>query len=195
MSGGVAQHVRCRSRIELVPVLDGGWVMTDDTPEELAQRDTGEAKRELGEAQAMFTVASGFDVTAQVMDTLGFGEAAADAQQAAAAARGAGIVDAIQAMDWMEAATSWGTVADDLKQQSGARGGAYAAGDRALKAEDALAAGGLGEAERTAAEVEAARSRAEEGVLHQRAEELAGSASEAAEQAAMAERAARQLGD
>jgi hypothetical protein len=169
--------------------------VTDDTPQEMAQADYAEGQREVGEAQTMFTLASTLDVTAQVMDTLGFDEAAAGAEQAATAARVAGVTDAMQAMDWMTAATQWGTVADDLEQQAEATGGAYAAGGRAVKAEDALAAGGLDEAERTAAAVEAARSRAEEGVLHQRADDLAGSASEAAQAAAMAERAARQLGD
>ncbi len=169
--------------------------MTDDTPQEMAQADLAEAQREVGEAQTMFTLASGLDATAQVMDTLGFDEAADGAHEAATAARMAGATDAIQAMDWMTAAAQWGSVADDLKQESEATGGAYAAGGRAVKAEDALAAGDLDEAARTAAAVEAARSRAEEGVLHKRADDLAGSASEAAQAAAMAERAARQLGD
>jgi hypothetical protein len=195
MGGGVARHIRCGRAIELHPVIDGGWAMTDDTPQEMAQADYAEAQREVGEAQTMFTLAGGLDVTAQVMDTLGFDEAAAGAQQAATAARVAGVTDAMQAMEWMTAATQWGTVADDLKQESDATGGAYAAGGRAVKAEDALAAGDLDEAARTAAAVEAARSRAEEGVLHKRADDLAGSAGEAAQAAAMAERAARQPGD
>jgi hypothetical protein len=195
MSDGAARHIWCRSTIELHPVLEGGWAMTDDTPQEMAQADYAEAQREAGEAQTMFTLASGLDATAQVMDTLGFDETADGAHLAATAARMAGATDAIQALDWMTAATQWGTVADDLKQESEATGGAYAAGGRAVKAEDALATGDLDEAARTAAAVEAARSRAEEGVLHKRADDLAGSASEAAQAAAMAERAARQLGD
>jgi len=169
--------------------------VVDNTPKEMAQTDMREAHREVGEAQTMFAIASGLDVTAELMDTLGFDEASKDAQQAAVAARGAGVVDTMQALDWMTASGDWGTVAVDLNQESEAQGGAYAAGARAVKAEDDLAAGGLGEAEQTAAAVEAARSRAEETVLHHRADELAGSASEAAQEAAMLERAARALGD
>jgi hypothetical protein len=96
--------------------------MTDDTPQEMAQADYAEAQQEAGEAQTMFTLASGLDATAQVMDTLGFDETADGTHLAATAARMAGATDAIQALDWMTAATQWGTVADDLKQESEATG-------------------------------------------------------------------------
>jgi hypothetical protein len=167
----------------------------DDTPSEMQQADLREAQREVGEANANWMLASGLDAAADVMETLGFDEAATEAERAATAARADGVVDTLQAMSWMTAASGWGTVASDLEQQSAARGGAYAAGARALEAEDDLAEGGLTEAEQTAARVEAARSRAEETELHERAEELASSASEAADAAARAERAARNLGD
>jgi glucokinase len=169
--------------------------VADDTPLEMQQADLQEAQREVGEANAKWMLASGLDAAADVMETLGFDEAATDAEAAATAARASGVVDALQAMSWMTAASSWGEVANDLDQQSDARGGAYVAGARALGAEDDLAEGGLTEAEQTKARVEAARSRAEETELNERAEELAGSAREAAEAAAMAERAARNLDD
>jgi hypothetical protein len=169
--------------------------VSDDTPSELQQADLREAQREIGEANASWLLASGLDAAADVMETLGYDEAATETERAATAARASGVVDAMQAMSWMTAASSWGEVASDLDQQAEAQGGAWVAGARARSAEDDLADGGQTEAERTKAQVEAATSRAEATVLNERAQELETAAREAALEAVTAERAARNLGD
>ena len=67
------------------PLLIGGWTVGDDesTPTEMAQHDLHEMKREIDEANMHLGMASAFNATAEVMDSLGFDDAAAAASAGA----------------------------------------------------------------------------------------------------------------
>jgi hypothetical protein len=165
----------------------------EDTPAGRAQADFDEGMREIVESNTQNAIAGGYDAIANAMGAIGAEDAAFDAIDAAADARQAAAVDAQQASHWMNAAVDWQTVADDLGRQAEAQGGSFAAGARAAEAEGRLRGQDLEEHERTAAEVEAARSRAEERVLDGRADELGDAAREAAGHAEWVEQQARGL--
>jgi hypothetical protein len=167
----------------------------ESTPTEMAKHDLHEMKREIDEANMNLGVASALNATADVMNSLGFDEAATAASAGAARANAAAMTDVTQAMTWQTAASEWQDVAHDLRDQSSAQGAAWTAGVHAAHAEDQLAGGGLSEAAKTTAEVEAARGRAEEQAYNKRAEELGDAARESADDALALERAAMRLED
>jgi hypothetical protein len=161
----------------------------------MQQADELKAQGEIGEAQVKWTLASGLDAAADLMDGLGLDEAASGAEQAAAAARASGVVDMLQASSWMTAASHWGEVARDLQHEAEAEGGALTAGNRVLTAQEQMDDVNLSKIEHMVAEVEKARSLAEMKTLEDQAEELDEAARDAADAAILAERAARNLGD
>jgi len=165
------------------------------TPTDMAKHDLHEMKREIDEANMNLGVASALNATADVMNSLGFDEAASAASAGAASANAAAVVDVTQAMTWQTAASEWQDVAQDLVGQSSAQGAAWTAGAHAAHAEDQLTGGGLSETAKTAAEVEAARGGAEEKAFNTRAGELGDAARESADDAVALERAAKSLGD
>lgn len=169
--------------------------MGDDemTPERMAIHIAAEADREFAEAKALNAVADGLGVTAEFMDSLGFDEAARAAQLAANAERMAALKDTQQGVAYSVAATEWLTAGSDLKLQARAQGQAYAADNRADAAEHRLEDENLSEREKTAAELDAARARAEEAVFERRADELGEAARDAVDVAQMLEQGARQL--
>jgi len=167
----------------------------ESTPTEMAQHDLHEMKREIDEANVHFGMASAFNATAEVMNSLGFDDAAAAATAGAAQANAAGATDVTQAMAWGTAASEWQDVAHDLRDQASAQGAAWTAGAHAAHAEDQLARGGLTESAKTTVEVEAARGRAEETAYNKRAGELGDAARESADDAVALERAAQNLED
>ena len=171
--------------------------MGDDesTPTDMAEIDELMAKMEIDESKVLFTEAAALSASADILDTFGFDDAAKVAATAAAATHADATRDLIQGMDLATAATQWREVADDLKEQAKAQGGAYAADAEADYAEDELKKGALSEGERTSLEVGAAQNRATQEVLSRRAEELGDSAKTAADMAQDLERAARNLDD
>jgi hypothetical protein len=167
--------------------------MVDDTPMEMAHDDALEAKRELDEANALTSMAAGFNATAEVLDSLGFDEAAKAASAAASSTSAAAATDYRQGLDLALAASQWKMVADDLAEQAKAQGGAYAADARADKIEDELQKDSMSQSERTTAQVQAARERATEDVLGRRAAEMGVEAKSDADLAQGLEEAARSL--
>jgi hypothetical protein len=165
------------------------------TPTDMAEGDELMAIMEIEEAKVGFTEAGALSAGADILETFGFDDAAKLASAAAAATHADATRDLIQGMDLATAAAQWREVADDLKQQAKAQGGAYAADAEADFAEDELKKGDLSEHERTSLEVGAAQNRATQEVLSRRAEELGDSAKTAADSAQDLERAARALGD
>ena len=72
--------------------------MDEHTPPEPQQAEHPEAQqREIGEAQVKFLAAGGLDAVSEVMDALGFDEAANMAEDAATAARTSAYLDLIEA--------------------------------------------------------------------------------------------------
>jgi hypothetical protein len=167
----------------------------ESTPTDMAKVDELMATTELEESKALFTEAGALSAGADILERFGFDDAAKVASAAAAATQAEATRDLIQGMDLSIAAAQWREVADDLKQQAKAQGGAYAADAEADYAEDELKKGDVSERERTNLEVGAAQNRATQEVLSRRAEELGDSAKTAADSAQDLERAARDLGD
>jgi hypothetical protein len=165
----------------------------ESTPSEMAEHDLAEARRETADAQTQFAIEKGNIAIANLMGVAGAEDAMWDAVDRAEDAHQAGAVDAQQAIHWTTAATHWQEAASDLQQQAQAQGGAYVADAQATAAEDRLHHGELDEREKTKAEVEAARSRAEEGALDRRAHELGDAAHQEAERAEFAEKMAHDL--
>ena len=171
--------------------------MGDDesTPTDMAEMDELMASLEIQESKALFTEAAALSAGADILDTFGFDDAAKVASMKAAEAHAEASRDLVQGMNLTVAATQWREVADDLRQQSKAQGGAYAADAEADDAEDELKKGDLSERERTSLELGAAQNRATQEVLSRRAEELGDAAKSAADMAQDLERAARNLDD
>jgi len=165
------------------------------TPTDMAEGDELMAIMEIEESKVLFTEAGSLSAGADILKTFGFDDAAKLASTAAAATNAEATRDLIQGMDLATAAGQWREVADDLKQQAKAQGGAYAADAEADYAEDELKKDDLSERERTDLAVGAAQNRATQEVLSRRAEELGDSAKTAADTAQDLERAARDLGD
>jgi hypothetical protein len=167
----------------------------ESTPTDMAEADELMAMMEIEESKVLFTEAGALSAGADILKTFGFDDAAKVASAAAATTHADATRDLIQGMDLATAAGQWREVADDLKQQAKAQGGAYAADAEADYAEDELKKDDLSERERTDLEVGAAQNRATQEVLSRRAEELGDSAKTAAESAQDLERVARDLGD
>ena len=165
------------------------------TPEHQAIHDGAEADREFAEAKLLNAAADGLGVTADFLDSIGLDEAAKAAQAPADAERVAALIDTQQGIAYSAAATEWLIAGNDLKLQARAQGQAYVAGNRAEAAEERLGDQDLSEREKTAAQLDAARAYAEEGVFERRADELGDSAKTVIELAEGMERMARQLDD
>jgi len=81
--------------------------MDEQTPPERQQADHLEIQqREIGEAQVKYLAAGGLDAVSEVMDALGFDEAAKMAEHAATGARTSAYVDLIEAGPWTDAASN-----------------------------------------------------------------------------------------
>jgi hypothetical protein len=167
----------------------------ESTPTDMAEMDELMASLEIRESKALFTEAAALSAGADILETFGFDDAAKVASTKAAETHAEASRDALQGLDLALAATQWREVADDLKQQAKAQGGAYAADAEADDAEDELKKADLSERERTSLELGAAQNRATQEVLSHRAEELGDSAKAAADMAQDLERAARNLDD
>jgi len=169
--------------------------VVDDTPMEMAHDDALEAKQEFDEAKMLMSMAAGLNASAEVLESIGFDEAAKVASDAASRTSAAAATDIQQGLDLAMAASQWKMVADDLAEQAKAQGGAYAADARADKIEGELQKDSMSESERTTAQVQAARERATEDVLGRRAAEMGIEAKSDADLAQTLEQAARNLGD
>jgi len=81
--------------------------MDEHTPPEGQQADHLEVQqREIGEAQVKFLVAGGLDAVSEVVDALGFEDAAKMAEEAARVARTSAQVDLMEAAPWTDTASN-----------------------------------------------------------------------------------------